>query len=314
MLIVSSKTTFEHTPRVMITVGMFDGIHIGHRHLLDRLGAEARKSGMMSMVVTFTNHPLDIVAPEKAPKIISTTSERLLHIEKSDIELCCLLEFDNDMKGRSAGEFLDYLGQHYDIGGIMMGFNNNIGRRDGCRIEDVARERNLMFIRENDVNIDGVTVSSSAIRNFLLQGKITEANAMLGRCYELGGRVGAGRQIGRTINFPTANLQPDDSRKIIPGNGVYFADAVIEGDSYKLLPSMVNIGVNPTVTEGTERTVEVHILGLPENTDIYNREITLFFKCYHRCEKKFANLAELREQLEKDKAECLSYYTKINTL
>lgn len=300
MRIITTDTQSGLRLPSFITVGMFDGVHLGHRALLVALREKAWTSGLESTVVTFTNHPLEVIDKTKAPKNLTTTAQKLSLIEFYGIDNCILIPFTRDIQQHDAGCFLDFINRMVNIKGLLAGFNNNFGRKGENSIEEAAIERGVNFIRFAEEMIEGDPVSSSLIRKLLENGSVEKASIMLGRPYSLDGIVGHGKEVGRTIGFPTANILPVDSNVLVPGNGVYFGRVKIEGELW-YRPAMINVGMNPTVSNEKIKKVEVHIVDIPSGTDLYSKSIAVEFLAYHRPEYKFKDLESLRLQLEKDR-------------
>ena len=292
-------------PRAIITVGVFDGVHAGHQHVLKQLVARAGERGVVPVVVTFCNHPLEVVSSgNRKAVLLNTVSERLALLEQYGAECCVLLTFNDAMMHSDAGEFLDEMQRYVNVEGVLLGFNNRFGRVDGVSVEEAASKRGITFERCSKVKMDGVDVSSSQIRRVLMEGNIAEANRMLGRPYMLKGIVAHGRHIGHTIGFPTANLVPVDDTMLIPHNGVYFGVAEAESYPGTQFRAMINIGCNPTVTDGGKRSIEVHLTDAGDDLDLYSKSLTVKLLMYHRDEEKYASLDALRHQLTLDCQAC----------
>lgn len=290
----------------IVTVGMFDGVHLGHRHLLQSLLAKCTCSGQKSLVVTFVRHPLHVISPSKPElRYITTLSERLLQLEEAGVDECLLLDFDSRLMSMSAREFMRLLRDNYNVKSIVLGFNNKFGNNPALTIDDykkIASEENMELSGASQYEIDNksYTVCSSAIRRLIADdGDVAKAAEMLGRPYALSGLVVHGKAIGRTIGFPTANVLPDNPGKILPAKGVYACQAILADKKGMILPAMVNIGDCPTFDDGRKHSVEAHIIGL--DSDIYDMPLTLRFLQRVRAERRFASLQELSEQLSTDR-------------
>ena len=311
MRIITGHEPGQGRPKAVVTVGMFDGVHVGHRHILRELTDAARGLEALSVVVTFTNHPLEVIRPQVVPGILTTTGERLALIETTGVDCCLLLDFTAEVQRMDASVFLDYLDSFFDVQGVVTGFNNNIGNKSGGPVDEVAAARGMYFKRCSDVKIGDDVVSSTEIRRLLEAGEIAVANAMLGRSYAVAGNVCHGRQIGRTIGFPTANLKPVDSRVMLPADGVYFGAATIEGTDHAPYRAMISVGKNPTVDGQNARTTEIFMLDLPNNYDLYGKSIIVNFMHRRRDMKRFPSLSCLTRQLEDDRMACSEYFQSI---
>ncbi len=288
--------------RKAVTIGTFDGVHRGHQLVLDTLKREAEARGLQPVAITFDRHPLDLVAPERAPGRLMSTERKAELIRREGVEPL-VLPFTEQLRKMRAYEWLDYIHRKYEVELLVAGYDNTFGS-DGIdmSIADYKAMGDAIGIEVISAP-EEEGVSSSAVRKAVKAGDIKKAIELLGRRPEIEGKVLPGFHVGSEIGFPTANLQI--SRKTaMPAPGVYAAKAFIDGsDAGK--PAMVNIGYRPTF-EGTDKasghlTVEAHIIG--EDEDLYNRGVRLEFADRLRDEKKFGSVRELTEQLHKDKEE-----------
>lgn len=291
-------------------VGMFDGVHAGHRFLLGRLKAEGERLGLTPLAVTFANHPLEITAPQRAPLLLSTPAEKSLLLAAEGVE-AEIIPFDNKMRMTTADEFLKILARRHEVHAMLLGFNNRFGHDAPCNhdaYKDMALTHGIELITAPELTLGNRHVSSSAIRALLAgKGDVTEAAEMLQRHYSISGQVTCGRHIGRTIGFPTANITPADARKLIPLTGVYAATATLcDGSCH---PAVVNIGHRPTVEQDINApiSIEAHLIGF--DGDLYGSTITLTFIARIRPELRFPSLETLRQRIETDRAEALAILT-----
>lgn len=273
--------------------GTFDGVHRGHRFLLDQLKCEADARGLQPLAITFSTHPLALIDPERTPRSLSSLEERVRRLGV-DVEV---LEFDDALRNMTAEKFIAMLHERYGVTLFLLGFNNKIGS-DRLGADQLAGRIisgvEIMAAGEHPV----LPVSSSAIRAALEAGDITDANRMLGRPYSLTGKVVLGKQLGRTLGFPTANVEPD-ADVVVPAKGVYVARA---GEHM----AVVNIGRRPTVDRpDAPVSIEAHILDF--RGDIYGRTLTIEFLARLRGEKKFASLQELKDAINTDIIEARKY-------
>lgn len=297
----------EHTEsRRAASIGMFDGVHAGHAFLLRCLGDVARERGLRSCAVTFRNHPLSLIRPEVAPKLLSTSDEKLSQLAAAGADDCLLLDFDRQLCSTTSEEFMTMLHGRYGVAALLLGFNNNFGCDRGLSFDDyrVIGERvGVEVLKAPEFRENGCGVSSSSIRRVVASGDVAQAAWLLGRRYTLTGTVVAGKQLGRTIGFPTANILPDCAEKLVPGNGVYAARAVTP--TGLVFPAMVNIGHRPTVDRPSAPvSIEAHLIGFSD--DLYGRSVTLEFMEFLRGESRFSSVDSLRSQLESDRAATLS--------
>lgn len=303
----------EKGGRNAAVVGMFDGVHLGHRHLVAQLRREAEERGLRPLVFTFPRHPLEVVNPSVAPKLLSEPEEKLrlfgnLGFTTSQIEF---LLFDDAMRALTAREFIAMLRDRYDVGMILRGFNNRFGTERHLSAGDyrlIGQEEGVEIVDATPLCLGDCTPSSSEIRRLLRDGEIDSANRMLDYPYPLTGIVVGGKQLGRQIGFPTANLLTDHPSKLIPGDGVYVCMAAVDGEeATAVYPAMVNIGTRPTV-DGVNhhRTVEAHLLDF--QGDLYDSRITLTFFKRIRSEIRFSTVEQLRSRLEADRREVRFYF------
>lgn len=286
------------SPGFVATIGMFDGVHRGHLHLLGQLRELASARGLEPVVVTFSDHPLSVIAPERTPALLMPFGERVeaLGREVARVEI---LDFA-DVRQLTAADFMRRLVDAYGVKVLLMGFNHGFG---SDRIKDFDVYRRIGAETGLDVvwasESPDLTVSSSLVRWAVSGGDVALAADLLGRPYELVGTVVEGRHLGRTIGFPTANLRLSEPRQLVPAEGVYACRAVTDGAEY---PAMVNIGRRPTVdsSEHPERTIEAHIISFDGN--LYGRRVRIRLVARLRGERPFGSLEALRAQLVNDRA------------
>lgn len=303
---------------------MFDGVHSGHRYLLDQLRLQAAERSLKPLVITFTNHPLSVIAPDKAPRLLTSPLEKAALIRSEGFlgDEILLLPFDVKLRSTSAAGFLGMLRGRFDCAALLMGFNNRFGHDapgDFASYKQLAANAGIELIQARELPARA-GVSSSEIRRLIAAGEVADAAALLGRPYTLTGTVVRGKALGRTLGFPTANLHTP-STLILPAPGVYAATATIAPPLFPSTvasrqasskaevsyPAMVNIGSRPTVDDpGAPLSVEAHIIGLPEETNLYDCRLTLSFVDRLRSERRFASLEALRAQLLLDRAAALA--------
>ena len=281
------------------TIGSFDGIHIGHKKILQTLTKIAKKNNGKSILITFWPHPRYVLKKNNDFKLLTSLEEKIKLFEKNKIDILYIVDFSLKFSKVSANKFIEnILLEKLKINCLLIGYNNNFGRN---------REGNIRYLEENkkkfDIDIisipkqsvDKISISSTKIREYLNNGKISSANRLLGRKYSINGKVVRGNGIGRKINFPTANIEIDEPKKLLPKSGVYAVEVIL---NRKIYLGMLNIGYNPTI-KNEKKSIEVNIFEFSE--DIYNNKISINFIRRIRNEKKFKNLNELKKQLIIDK-------------
>ena len=285
--------------RYAATIGFFDGVHMGHVHLLQQLKDIAAQRGLKSMAITFPEHPRQILQSDYRPRLLSTPEDKMKLLEKTGIDYCFPLHFTTAIAAMDARSFMtDFLQKRLGVETLLVGHDHHFGHDTNLTVDDyrqIGNEIGMEVIPASAYLYEGTPVSSSRIRRELVAGNVKAAADMLGYRYTLCGTVIHGLQNGRKMGFPTANLGPYCEFMQIPADGVYAALATVDGETW---PAMVNIGFRPTF-EGKARTIEAHLLGF--DRDIYFHELTIEFKDFIRAERKFASPYELAAQLEADR-------------
>lgn len=290
------------------TIGFFDGVHRGHRFLIDGVLGEARQRSLSSTVITFDRHPRQVLGSDYIPRLLSTNDEKMWLLSKTGIDRCAVLPFSEGMAQLTARDFMEQiLKERLGVRVLVIGYDNRFGHNRSEGFDDYVRHGRGMGIEvlpSQPFRLHGVDVSSSVVRSFLRDGEVEMARQCLGYPYFLSGTVVGGHHVGRELGFPTANIEPENMLKIIPAPGVYAVRVRTEG-SAETRPAMMNIGTRPTFG-GTEQSLEVHILGF--SGDIYGRRISVTFVRKIRAERRFASKEALAGQLRRDAAaaeECL---------
>ena len=287
-----------------VTIGTFDGVHRGHQLVLDTLKKEARKRGLESVAISFDRHPLELVAPQRAPGNLTSTKRKAELIRREGVAPL-ILPFDEKLRGMRAYEWLDHIHRKYGVRLLVAGYDNTFGS-DGIdmSIADYKAMGDAIGI-EVVAAPEEEGISSSAVRKAVKSGDIAKASAMLGHRPELEGRVAPGFRVGHEIGFPTANLQVSPTA-VMPAPGVYAALAFIE-DADEGLPAMVNIGYRPTfkgtAKESRHLTVEAHVIG--SDMELYGKNVRLEWAARLRDERKFGSVEDLIAQLQRDREETL---------
>jgi riboflavin kinase/FMN adenylyltransferase len=310
LTIFNSITDFETNKNTVVTLGSFDGVHIGHQQILKKLGQTAAKDCLASVVLTFAVHPRMVLQKEPKIKLLNSIDEKTSLLAKSGVENLIIHPFDADFAALSAADFVEkILVEKLKVKKIIIGHDHRFGKNRSANIDDLivfGKEFDFEVAQISAQEIDEIAVSSTKIRNALQEGNLQTANAFLGYAYQLSGQVILGKQLGRTIGFPTANIKIDEADKMMPKTGVYCVSSIIEG---KMVFGMLNIGFNPTVA-GESLSVEVHFFDF--DTHLYYQKITLNLHQYLREEQKFDTVLLLKQQLEKDKLASLSYFKNLN--
>ena len=279
------------------TIGFFDGVHLGHNYLLERLKSEAQQKSMQSVVVTFGNHPRLFFDPNCGLRQLTLSEEKIDLLKQKGVDEVVMLQFDAQLSRLTSREFMQLLVEQYEIKVLLMGYDHRFGSDRTTLFDEYVeygRQLGLEVKRCDGFSESEVMVSSSKVRRALELWDIPLANKLLGYKYFIKGRVVEGQKIGRKIGFPTANLQINNL-KLIPSDGVYVVDVVVKSEVYR---GILNIGTRPTVS-GDERTIEVHIIEY-EGKELYGETLELRFNKFLRHEQKFSSLDDLREQIRKD--------------
>ena len=289
---------------MVVATGFFDGVHVGHRHVIEQLVKAAAVRGDESMVITFWPQPRNVLQKEaRMLRLLTTLQEKKEILHSLGVDHVEVLRFTKDFSAMTTEEYLRLIMERYGAKTVLLGYDNRIGSdaKDSDQVARTAADLGLEVIRTDAVPSEqGYAVSSTKIRNRLEAGDVQGAAAMLGYEYSLHGVVVAGNRIGRTLGFPTANMQLYEPLKLVPGNGVYFVRVETVG---RQLYGMCNIGHRPTVSSGNARTIETNIFGFDE--DIYGLDIRISFLSKIRDEVRFESLEKLKIQLENDRDACL---------
>ena len=289
---------------MVVATGFFDGVHVGHRLVIEQLVQAAAVRGDESMVITFWPHPRNVLQKEaRMLRLLTTLAEKKQLLHDLGVDHVEVLPFTKDFSAMTTEEYLRLIMEQYGVRTVLLGYDNRIGSdaKDSDQVAATAEGLGLEVIRTEMVPSEhGYAVSSTKIRQRLEAGDVQGAADMLGYEYSLHGVVVAGNRIGRTIGFPTANMQLYEPLKLVPGNGVYFVKVETVG---RQLYGMCNIGHRPTVAAGNARTIETNIFGFDE--DIYGLDIRISFIRKIRDEIRFDSLEQLKARLEDDRDACL---------
>ena len=290
-------------PELVATIGFFDGVHRGHRFLIDRVIEEAQRSGMSSAVITFDRHPREVLQTDYQPDLLSTLDEKLLLLSKTHVDNTVVLHFDASLAALTAHDFMrDVLQRQLKVRKLIIGYDNRFGHNRSEGFDDYVRygkELGIEIIRADAFLPDDVRVSSSVIRTCLREGRVEDANRLLGYDYTIESRIVSGYQNGRKMGFPTANLDVTRCQQLLPASGVY-AVLVRLKDSVGWKRGMMNIGHRPTFN-GTTTSMEVNLFNF--SGDLYGQELLVSFISKIRDERKFDSIDALAEQLQHDKVQ-----------
>ncbi len=289
---------FTQPTNSVVTIGTFDGVHLGHQKILKRLVSEAKALQGESVLLTFYPHPRMVLFPERKQLLLSTLDEKIYLLRQQGIDHLIIQPFTREFSMMTYEEFVrEILVRQLAVKKLVIGYDHQFGRNREGSFENLRKMAPEIGFEVDEISaklIDDNVISSTKVREALEAGRVEEANALLGYQYAISGTVVKGRQLGRTIGFPTANVVVSDTFKLIPSNGVY-AVQVLHND--KVYQGVMNIGVRPTV-DGVSRTNEVHIMDF--NSDIYGESLKVNFVQRIRDEVKFDSLHALKSQIKKD--------------
>ncbi len=295
------QTITQHTKLTtknhIITIGSFDGVHLGHVQVLKELKKKSIRKKIPSVIFTFSPHPKSILEENSKIKLLQSFDEKIERLEKYGIDYLFVQKFDEEFAATSFDDFVNkILIEKLKMKTLLLGYDNHFGKNQEGNFEHLSEIMPEIEIKKSiPIIICNEKISSSKIRNYIEAGNIYIANKMLGYDYFIQGKVVAGKGVGRKLGFPTANVKINDEKKIIPKNGVYETTVIINNNQYK---AVCNIGFQPTIAEDNKRTIEVHIIDFDKN--IYGEKIKLLFLKRIRDEKKFETTKELISAIKKD--------------
>lgn len=297
---------------LVCSIGFFDGVHRGHQHLIRQVRDEAQRRGARSLLITFDRHPRTVFAPNSVPPLLTTAEEKMALLKATGVDDIFVLPFDRTMAALTAREFMkQVLKGQLGVDALVIGYDHHFGRPTHASKEKPSMATYQAWGREVGIDVvqatelEGIHVSSSAIRQALDTGDVASAAQLLGRPYSWTGHVVHGRGIGRQLGFPTANLEATDKQKLLPKNGAYAVRVHVTSPMGECWEGagMLNIGRRPTLDNGLDTSIEVHLFDF--NGDLYNSVLSLFFIARLREECRFDSEVELARQLEADKANAL---------
>ena len=309
MKIFNSIQAFHYHKKTIVTIGTFDGVHIGHKKILERIIQSAATLHCESLVLTFFPHPRMVLQENSEMKQLNTIQEKSNLLALAGIDNLIIHPFDKEFSRLTAEEFVKtVLVDQFNLKKIIIGHDHRFGQNRTANIDDLIAFGKIYDFEVEQISvqeIDEVSISSTKIRNALLDGNINLATDYLGYHYMLTGTVVKGKQLGRTIGFPTANIHILENYKLIPKNGVYIVESTINN---KVVFGMMNIGFNPTV-DGTNQTIEINFFDFDH--DLYNQKITIAILKRMRSEQKFESIEALKKQLTTDKETALAFIAQL---
>jgi len=304
--IFNNLSFYESIKPVVLTIGTFDGLHIGHQKIIKRLTKNAKKQNLQSVVLTFFPHPRMVLQKNTDLKLLNTIDEKIELFTKYELEVLVIHPFDKDFSELSAEEFVkNILIEKLNLKKIIIGYDHRFGKNRTAGIDELIAFGKKYHFEVEQIpaqEIDEISISSTKIRKALTDGDIYLANSFLGYDYFFDAKVVHGRKIGKTLGYPTANLEISEDYKLIPKTGIYIVKVLFDNQYFK---GMMSIGTNPTV-KGVNQTIEVNILDF--DRDIYNKKIRIYFLEKIRDEQKFISIEELKTQMQKDKEITLRYF------
>lgn len=306
---IHNISDFKNIPhKTVVTIGTFDGVHLGHRKILERLTNNAKNTGLKSTVLTFFPHPRMVLQKDVDIKLLNTLDEKKQILETLGLDYLIIHPFTKQFSRLSSIDFVrNILVNSIKSKKIIIGYDHRFGRNRNANIQDLIAFGNTFDFEVEEIpaqEIDDVSVSSTKIRKALLEGDVETANSYLNYAYMLTGTVSKGKGLGRDFGFPTANLHIAEEYKLIPKNGAYVVKSQIQGKEYY---GMMNIGYNPTV-DGSQKSIEVNFFEFEGN--LYDKKIQVQLLHRIRDEHKFNSVEELKEQLKKDKSHSLDLISK----
>lgn len=297
MIILDNNSRKKLTEQTYIALGSFDGLHKGHMTLINRVVDEALLNDAKSLVYTFANHPLSVAAPERMPKLLMDNEQKLHLFRTAGIDMVAMIDFTYEYMQTSAEDFIKLLLEQYNAKGLVVGFNYRFGyqnKGDVRYLEELAEKYGFeCIVIQPETDEDGL-ISSTRIRNLILDGKVGEAARLLVEPFLLQGNVVGGRKQGKPLGFPTANMTIDP-KLVLPKEGVYYTNIEVNGQLYR---GITSVGDNPTMGLNNPVTVETYILDF--DRDIYGEQVKVYFLEWMREMIKYDSLEELKEQLRKD--------------
>lgn len=305
----NSLNSYDKSPSV-VTIGTFDGVHLGHQKIINRLVNAGKENNLRSIILTFFPHPRMVLQPESNIKLLHTIQERQDILAISDLDVLIIEPFTKEFANLTAEDYVkNVLVEQLNAKHIIIGYDHHFGKNRSANINDLKRFGKQFGFTVEEISvqdIEDVAISSTKIRNALFNGDVQTANRYLGHLFSIRGTIIKGRGLGKQLQFPTANIDIQESYKLIPKNGVYVVKCTLES---KLFFGMMNIGTNPTVN-GTKQSVEVHLFDFKD--DIYDKIIKIELIERLRDEQKFESLELLTTQLQLDENNAKNILQRLN--
>jgi riboflavin kinase/FMN adenylyltransferase len=313
VLTIQNTENFRIESPTIVTIGTFDGVHLGHQKILNRLRELKEKTGLNTVVLTFEPHPRKVLFPEqKDLKLLTLIDEKLDLLDNYGVDVAVVYPFSRAFSQLDPEYYIrEILVKSLNVKHLVIGYDHKFGSGRKGDIQTLRQYAPQFGFEVEEISardIDHIAVSSSKIRKALEEGNVERSSEFLGHRFTLHGTVVKGKQLGRELGYPTANIKLDGEEKIMPKMGVYFTEVIVEGRKYA---GMMNIGTNPTTDRDNQIKPEVHIIDF--NADIYGKKIQLNFIKRLRDEKKFANLTELKAALDNDLAVCSRLLKQLQT-
>lgn len=303
---------FRKIPNAIVTIGTFDGVHLGHQAVFKQMVDKARQIGGETVVITFFPHPRIVISPnDNRLRLITSQEDKIEHLRRSNIDNLIIINFTKEFSHTSSEDFIkDYVVRYIQPAILVIGYDHHFGSNrsgDFDTLSKLGMEFHFAVEKINEQDIEDITISSTKIRSALQQGDIKLANKLLGYSYSTSGIVTHGDSIGRTLGFPTANISIKPEYQIIEKTGVYATIAKVDGKDY---PSMTYIGRRPTISNGLPTSTETYIMDF--DGDLYGKEIRVTFVDRVRDEMTFDNLERLKSQIQEDKTNIIRILSNIN--
>ena len=303
---------FRKIPNAIVTIGTFDGVHLGHQAVFKQMVDKARQIGGETVVITFFPHPRIVISPnDNRLRLITSQEDKIEHLRRSNIDNLIIINFTKEFSHTSSEDFIkDYVVRYIQPAILVIGYDHHFGSNrsgDFDTLSKLGMEFHFAVEKINEQDIEDITISSTKIRSALQQGDIKLANKLLGYSYSTSGIVTHGDSIGRTLGFPTANISIKPEYQLIEKTGVYATIAKVDGKDY---PSMTYIGRRPTISNGLPTSTETYIMDF--ESDLYGKEIRVTFVDRVRDEMTFDNLERLKSQIQEDKANIIRILSNIN--
>ena len=303
---------FRIIPNAIVTIGTFDGVHLGHQAVFKQMVDKARQIGGETVVITFFPHPRIVISPnDNRLRLITSQEDKIEHLRRSNIDNLIIINFTKEFSHTSSEDFIkDYVVRYIQPAILVIGYDHHFGSNrsgDFDTLSKLGMEFHFAVEKINEQDIEDITISSTKIRSALQQGDIKLANKLLGYSYSTSGIVTHGDSIGRTLGFPTANISIKPEYQLIEKTGVYATIAKVDGKDY---PSMTYIGRRPTISNGLPTSTETYIMDF--DGDLYGKEIRVTFVDRVRDEMTFDNLERLKSQIQEDKTNIIRILSNIN--